>query len=838
MDRVPAWLHEAGLDEHASAFHAQRFSLDQLRGLTDIQLRELGLPTGDRVRFRRALLLRDPALHPAPALAERRPLTVVFIDLVDSTPLSVRLDPEDLLETLNQYYDACAAAILRYGGRVTQFQGDGIVACFCFPVAHEDDPERAVRAALAAVTAVGHLRTPDGTAIAARAGIATGLMVVGDLFREPLIVMSGELGQALGSTVNLASRLQALASPGGVVVAAETAARLRGRFVLEDLGLQPVRGFVEPVQLFRALTERPLRTRPYLGQARVAGFVGRETELALLHARWTQAIDGRGGAVLVRGEAGMGKSRLARHFLVTRAARGASSHFAVFGSPFHGDDPLWPTVAALRDLVHASAAQAPDALYRLRQLLFGDVTDTAAKVRLSALAELLGFAREREAAHLRDVTPTRLKELTLDALVAGVAHFARTRPLLLLVEDAHWFDETTLELLDRLVAEAPAHRILVLLTAREEFALPGGGAWAAAATLDLKGLGDADATRLFAAVCGGTASPRLGRDLAARTGGVPLFVEEVALTAARSGETETPPIPATLRECLTGRLDRAGSAKVIAQAAAVLDENGVRAGPLAMVTGLPEPVVEEALVRLEAVGLLERCQESAGTRWSFRHALLRETAYDSMLRDQRRMLHGRAADALGSEAPPAVLAHHLSIAGRLAESVPHFLAAARRSLARSAQQEAVRLLRRGLAALEALPVTAASQEQRLELMELLGPALMGLHGPGSPEAQSLYADAVALARSLPSWKEHFPVFWGWWRLSHLQDFNESRTRAVSLYAEVRNTGDRGLLLRGHITATGQPCRQSGRTPRQRAAHHRWARALSRGGTRRPSGALR
>ena len=596
---------------------------------------------------------------------------------------------------------------------------------------------------------------------------------------------------------------------------------------MEDLGLQTVRGFVEPVHIFRVLAERPRRVRPHLGEARLAGFVGREAELALLHARWTQALDGRGGAVLVRGEAGIGKSRLARRFLVTREARGASSHFAVFGSPFHGDDPLWPAAAALRGLLHASAAldlardlrrpaalrgllhasaagALPDALQRLRRLLLRDATDPAAEARLAALAELLGFAREQEAAHLRDATPSRLKALTLDALVAGVADFARTRPLLLLVEDVHWFDPTTLELVGRLVAEAPAQRVLLLLTAREEFALPAGDAWTAAGTLDLKGLGKAEATRLFAAVCGSAAAPQLGRSLAARTGGVPLFVEEFALTVARSGGSEAPAIPATLHECLTARLDRAGWAKAIAQAAAVLDEDGVSAGPLAMVTGLPEPIVKEALVRLEAVGLLERRQEPAGTRWSFRHALLHETAYDSMLRERRRMLHGRAADELGSEAPPAILAHHLSEAGRLAESIPHFLAAARRSLARSAQQEAVRLLRRGLAALDASPVTAASQEQRLELMALLGPALMGLHGPGSPEAQALYADAVALARSLPSWKEHFPIFWGWWRLSHLQDFNESRTRAAWLYAEVRNTGDRGLCCR-HITATGQPC---------------------------------
>ena len=214
MDRVLTFLHEAGLDEHAATFHAQRFAPDQLHGLTDARLRELGLSIGDRIRFRRALAAQDAALHPALAFAERRPLTAVFFDLVGSTPLSVRLDPEDLLETLNRYRDACAEAILRYGGQVTQFQGDGIVAYFCFPVAHDDDPERAVRAALEAVTAVSRLQTPDGVPIVARAGIATGRVLVGDLLSEPSMTMGSELRQAFGSMLNLAARLEALAPPG------------------------------------------------------------------------------------------------------------------------------------------------------------------------------------------------------------------------------------------------------------------------------------------------------------------------------------------------------------------------------------------------------------------------------------------------------------------------------------------------------------------------------------------------------------------------------------------------------------------------------------------------
>jgi predicted ATPase len=458
---------------------------------------------------------------------------------------------------------------------------------------------------------------------------------------------------------------------------------------------------------------------------------------------------------------------------------------------------MWPVAAALRSLVHSRGAGPSDELDRLRRLLQLGMADTVEEARLAAVAELLGVAGDREAAHLRDMAPQRLKALTLDALATGVACNARIRPLVLLVEDAHWLDPTTLEFVERVIAEAPSHRLLVLLTAREEFSVPAGGAWAAITTLELRGLPEADATRLFAEVCGGAASPQIGRDLAARTGGIPLFVEEFASAVEKDGECEAISIPATLHECLAARLDRAGPAKAVAQAAAVLGQERVSPTPLAIVAGLSEPAVADALIRLEAAGVLKRGDDLAREGWSFRHALLRETAYDGLLRTRRRVLHGRAADALAGEAEPAILAHHLSEAGRTSESVPHFLTAARRSLARSALREAIRLLRRGLAALESQTGSPELLEQRLELMALLGPALIGLNGPGSPETQALYTEAVTLARSLPPREQHFPILWGWWRLSHVHDFNESRARAAWLHTEARKRADPGLLLQAH-----------------------------------------
>jgi class 3 adenylate cyclase len=291
---------------------------------------------------------------------------VAFFDLVDSTGLAERVEPEGFLEALRRYHEACIRPIRHYGGQVARFLGDGILAYFCYPVAHENDPERAVLAALEAVTAVSRCTASDGAPLAARAGIATGRVVVGALFCGPATAVGREPNQALGTAPNLAARLQALAPPGGVVIAAETAQRVRGRFDLENLGLNSLRGFATPWSVYRALAERPHRARSKRGPSYVASFVGREAELAFLRSRWTAALAGRGGAVVVRGEAGIGKSGLARRFVATRAEGGTSAALTFFASPFHGNDPLQPVVAALRGLVRPGGVGAQGALDRLR----------------------------------------------------------------------------------------------------------------------------------------------------------------------------------------------------------------------------------------------------------------------------------------------------------------------------------------------------------------------------------------------------------------------------------------------------------------------------------------
>ncbi|MBD0270594.1 MAG: AAA family ATPase [Acetobacteraceae bacterium] len=827
MEELEAWLRAAGLADHAAAFRTHRVALEQLRALTDADLREIGLPVGDRLRFQDALARREATPLGAQVGPERRPLTVVFLDLVDSTGLAARIEAEDLLETLNMYRGACAEPIQRYGGQVAQFLGDGVMTYFGYPAAHEDDPERAVRASLEAVAAVSRLAAADGTPLAARAGVATGVVLAGDLFGVGAAAPERG-GRALGNTPNLAARLQTLARPGSVVVAAETAAKLGGLFRLERLPEAPLRGLAAPVRAFRVLGERAsgLRRR---ARGQRSAFVNRAPELAALHARWAEALAGYGGTVLLRGEAGIGKSRLVQHFVAQRADRDASTAVTIQASPFHRDDPLRPFAVALRTQLRArppaaaepggGVARSGGALNRLKGLLEGGEEDEA---RLAAVADLIGVAGPREAVLLRGAPPARLRALTLDALAELAASSARRRPILLVIEDAHWLDPTSLALAARVAAEACGHSMLVVLTARDGFTPPPGSPWDRedfGAKIDLLGLTEAEASRLLRDLCGCDSPPAEARDLALHSGGVPLFIEEVARALAerathggdsRVNDAAPPAVPATLREGLAARLDSAGSVgKALAQAAAVLGTEGLRPEQLAAVTGRPAMEVADGLARLEAAGVLRHREagdgggpngDAEGTVWTFRHALLREAAYESLPRDRRRALHGRAAEALlsiAAESEPALLARHLLEAGKADEAMPHLVAAARRSLARCALEEAARLLRRGLAGLAALPDSAGARERRLELMALLGPALVGLRGAGSDKVQALYAEAVELTRTLPPRPEHFPLLFGWWRLALARDFRESGTRAAALRTFARDRHDRDLMLQAH-----------------------------------------
>jgi class 3 adenylate cyclase/predicted ATPase len=777
---VEQWLRSIELAHHYTAFCDQGITIDQVGDLTDDDLRELGLSIGDRKRFRRgvaALPSSSAAPLGAPLViertrAERRPLTIMFVDLVNSSELGERLEAEDLLETIRRYREFAGVAIRRVGGMIGRLIGDGILAYFCYPVATENDPERAVRAALEIARGIGALETPAGVRLNVRIGIATGQVIVSDLFAGG----THDMGTIFGSTPNLASRLQGFASSGGIVIAEETYARVGKLFVCEDLGKREVRGFAQPNNAWRVIGETPA-TSASLVSPRLTPFFDRQAEVAILAERWHCARAGEGCTVLVVGDAGIGKSRLIEHFLAPHIGNTAHT-MRLAGSALHEDSTLYPVIAFLRLTARLEPDDPRDVqLEKLKSVIAGD--DATKHEVLPILAELVGIRSDGLAAR-RAMSPEQLREQILSVLAEQLLSPARDKPLCLLFEDLHWLDPTSRELLGRLVASIAGRSGMILLTARSGFEAP----WIArhaTTVVHLVPLSPADVADMVQSLFTDRDVPGgLGNLIARRTDGVPLFVEEVARSLLQlntlddlgNDDTGLPDqaIPASLRESLMARLDRSGVAKEIAQISAVIGRSAKR-DVVAAVAALSGNALDQPLAALRDAGVLILEFVDGAEGYTFSHALLRDAAYDSLLRDDRRQLHLRVARALEALDPqtvahqPELLAMHLTEGSEPEEAAPHWLEAARRSLARNALTEATRLLKRGLDALGKLPATDDVKRLRLQLSGLLGPALIGLRGPGSPEAQALYGDAYALCSEMPEEPSLFPIYWGWWRVS-------------------------------------------------------------------------
>jgi class 3 adenylate cyclase/predicted ATPase len=797
---VEEWLRSIGLGHRAEAFRAERIEREQLPDLTEDDLKELGLTIGERRRFRRAVLeLSNPPPPPLPStLTERRPLTMMFVDLVGSSALGEDLEPEDLLEVIRLYREACGEAIRRFGGSIARQVGDGILAYFSYPVATENDPERAVRAALDIVRDIGHLASPAPLPLQVRIGIATGRVIISDM----LAGGTADLRTIIGSPPNLAARLQGMAQPGGIVIAPETHERVRDAFACEDLGQIEMRGFAAPRQAWRVLHELPRRGwRPSARPQRLTPFCARRAELAFLGEHWSLATRGAGRAVLIGGEAGIGKSRLIETFLALNCLEDCRV-LQLGGSPFDVDSALLPFAAWLRDESTVVPGPEPGTNLAGAEPLGG--TD---------LADLLGIGPAASGlAH----TPAQLRELMLGALTERLLAFAGAEPLCLVVEDAHWLDPSSLELLERLVARIAGRRVMLLLSARDGFE----AAWLshpAVSTLRLARLGPEDVAAIVRGLVDRAALPAaLVEQLVRKSDGVPLFVVELlrgllnpdgsaAATLPGFALPDEPDadIPVLLRDSLMARLDRAGLAKEVAQIAAVLGRS-VRPGMLSAVAGRPVGELDRPLAALVGAGVLFRDGGGPSETYTFTHALLRDAAYDSVVRDQRQSLHLRVADALprldpkAVEQQPELLALHLSEGGRPEAAAPHWMEAARRSLTRSALTEATRLLDRGLAGLAKAAPGEARTDLRLRMLALLGPALLALRGPGSAEAQELYASAYRQAQDVPEDLSHFPIYWGWWRIS--RDFGAKVERAEALLGRARLRADDGLLLQAHHCA--------------------------------------
>jgi class 3 adenylate cyclase len=812
MQQIADWLKTLGMSEYAERFAESDIDTSVLRDLTDQDLKELGVSLGHRRKMLRAIaeLVGVPPTQPQPALtepkltetAERRQVTVIFSDLVGSTALAARMDPEDLREVISAYQKCVAETVHHFGGFVAKYMGDGVLVYFGFPQAHEDDAERAVRAGLELIAVVAGLKTR--APLQTRVGIATGLVVVGDL------IGSGEAQERgiVGETPNLAARLQGIAEPNTVVIAEGTRSLLGNLFELEDLGAKDLKGIAGPVRAWAALREASVESR--FAAIRTGGnlpLIGRTHETGLMLERWRQARSGEGQIVTVVGEAGIGKSRIAE---AVQEALAGEPHARVHlqCSPYHSDSALYPVIQHLARAARFAAADSPgDKIEKLTALFSARAKSDAAAIPL--LAELLSIPVAEQAAPL-SLTPAQRKAATIALLNDEIVRLGETGPVLLVLEDAHWIDATTLELMTRLADSIGPARVLAVVTGRPEFAPP----WQArphATLLTLGRLGRAECTQLVAGVAAAHGlSAETVAAIVVKTDGVPLFIEELTKSVMEAaGEA----VPATLKDSLMARLDRLGEAREVAQIASVIG----RVFPFALLDAVAPKgnELEGALAKLAAAGIVFPEGRGAERSYSFKHALVRDAAYESLLLSRRRDWHERIARAIEAYFPdltanePELLAHHYGEAGLADPACDYRMRAGDRAVNRSAYKEAIAHFSAGLKAAETLPDSVERMRRQLDLQLKLGAALTIVRGAQSAEVENAYRLASDLGDRLGDSSASYKAKWGlWFGATFGRKTALARDRARELVALAQHSGDSGLLIEAY--------------------HCRWSTALFRG----------
>jgi class 3 adenylate cyclase/predicted ATPase len=825
MSGIGQWLEGLGLGQYAEAFEAHDVDMGLLPQIDDQALKDIGVAsTGHRLRIRSAIAALDSAAvarpskpdsttaqQPTVAPAERRQLTVMFCDLVGSTALSQRLDPEALRELLRGYQQACGAVIDKYAGHVAQYLGDGLMIYFGWPRAHEDDAERAVRAGLEIVEAVKQVAAPE--LLQVRIGIATGPVVVGETGAGDASVPK----VAVGETPNLAARLQGLAQADQIVIGSSTHRLLGEAFEYEDLGEHTLKGVVEAVRAWRVQGVKHAEGR---FEARHAGqltpFVGREEELALLVRRWQQAKEGEGQVVLLCGEPGIGKSRILRALRERLESEGAQS-LRFQCSPYYVNSALWPSIDNLERALNFGRNESVESkLDKLEALIVGRRGRPLSDVRF--VASILSIPCEARYGAL-SITPQKHKDETIRTLVDLTVAAARMHPSVMLFEDLHWADPTTLEVMDALVDRARQVPLLVVLTHRPEFQ-PRWTQHGHASGLNLAKLSRAESAALVSRVTGGKVLPAgLLEQILERTDGVPLFVEELTKSILESGALKeagdryeheasatSVPIPATLRDSLMARLDRVMPVKQIAQIGAAIGRE-FSYELVAAVAPMSEAQLLDGLERLTESGLAFRRGSVPEASYTFKHALVQDAAYDSLLKSRRKELHDRIARVLEERFPstvdaePELLAYHFTEAAQTELAVGYWCKAGELELKHIAPTEAISHLTRGLELIATLPPSGKRDGRELDLRVPLGTAWMALRGWHAHEVASTLTPALELATSLHRREALLPVLAGLWVNRMTQGRNaESLQFAERMLTQADRGGDSTLRLVGHMAA--------------------------------------
>jgi class 3 adenylate cyclase/predicted ATPase len=732
----------------------------------------------------------------------------MFCDLVGSTALATKLDPEDLREVIAEYRDGVAAIVRKHGGTISRYIGDGMLILFGHPSAHEDDAESAVRAALE-IAAAGHAPgAPPELELRVRLGLATGLVIVGDLIGSE----AAEAQAVLGETPNLAARLQALAEPDGVVIAEDTRRLIGGLFDYEDLGAVTLKGFAAPVRAWRVLREGTAESRfEALHPAVLTPLVGRQEELALLERGWRRARTGTGQVVLLAGEAGIGKSRLVAA-LQERIEREPHTCLRYFCSPHHQESALYPFIAQLQRAAGFEREDTPWAkLDKLRALLS---PASPPDEDVAILAELLSIPTGDQYLPIT-LTPQQKKERSFDALVRQLEALARRHPIMVVFEDTQWIDPSSRELLDRTVDRVASLPVLVLVTYRPEFQ----SVWTGKSHVTLIVLNRLDQSAgaaLIRSVAGARTLPsEIVNEIAERTDGVPLFVEELTKAVleaspdgiARAVSAAPLPglaVPATLHASLMARLDRIGPiAREVAQVGAAIGRE-FSYDLLAAIAQRSDSELRAALDRLISAGLVFGRGEPPDANFLFKHALVQDAAYGTLLRGQRRDLHARIARVLeerlatGADAQPEILAHHCGHAGLIEKAVSYWQEAGERSKARSAMAEAIRQMRKALDLLSHLPDTPERQRTEIELQLALGGALIAAKGHATEETGKAYARARALCELLNDTPNLLKALWGEFVHYHVRgETNRSHRVAEELLDLAGRQNDAAILVAGH-----------------------------------------